>query len=145
MFSSLAQALAIDYTFFIQFTVFLICYPVFSRLLFYPYVQLQNLRDKETKERMKQVEKWEEKRKILQEQYEQKVRDINEGFNRLYNEGSVRLKEDFFKKKREVQEKIQKGYEKERGKLKEEVEEARRSLKKETNQLVTAAVHRLVS
>ena len=145
MFSSLAQALAIDYTFFIQFAIFFLFYPVFSRFLFYPYFQLQNQREQETGERMKQVEKWKTKKQVLQEQYEQKACDLNEDFNKLYNKGSVQIKEVFLENKIKIQKGIQTEYVQKREALMKDIEEAGMNLQADINQLTKAAVNRLVS
>lgn len=145
MFVSLIQALGVDSTFFIQFGIFLLFYPILSRLLFLPYFKLQNQREKETVERMKQVEKLEEKKKKLQQEYEQKAHGINERFSKMYNEESKLLKESFLRRKEEKKEENKKIYEQKVEALLQEVKEAEGQMGDEVNQLAKMAINRLIS
>ena len=145
MFSSLTQALGVDSTFFVQFLIFLLFYPVLSRLLFRPYCQLQDQRERETVERMKQAEKLKEKKQILQKEYEKTARHFNEEFNKTYNEESKKLKEIFLKQRIKNQKKTQKEYEQKNKTLLQEIKEAEAQMQSEINQLTKEAVDRLVS
>ena len=145
MFASLIQALGVDGTFFVQFIIFLLFYPVLSRFLLRPYFQLQNQREKETVGCMKQAEKLKEKQLSLKEQYERKARDINEQFNKLYGEESKKLRELFLQRRMKNQEEIQKEYEQEKEGFFQEVEIAKNRLQSEVNELTGEAVERLIS
>lgn len=145
MFVSLIQALGVDSTFFIQFGIFLLFYPILSRLLFLPYFKLQNQREKETVERMKQVEKLGEEKKKLQQEYEQKAHEVNEQFSKMYNKKSKLLKESFLRRKEEKKEENKKIYEQKVEALLQEVKEAEGQMDDEINQLAKMAINRLMS
>ena len=145
MFVSLIQALGVDSTFFVQLVIFLVFYPVFSRLLFLPYFKLQNQRETETVERMKQVEILEEEKKHLQKEYEQKAHRINERFNKIYDKESKLLKESFLKRRGEKQEENKKEYEKNFKSLLQEIKTVEDQLYDEVNQLTEVAINRLIS
>lgn len=145
MFASLLQALGVNSSFFVQFSVFLLFYPVLSRLLFRPYFHLHNQREQETVERMKQAEQLLEKKQNLQEKYKKKAYIINEAFNKMYNQKSKSLKEHFVNKKMQEKQKIQREFEKKQQAFLKEVSEVEKFLQSEVKGLTKVAVDRLVS
>ena len=145
MFSSLLQALAVDSTFFVQFFIFLAIYPVLSRLLFRPYFQLENQRERETRFRMQKAEELKKKKEDLRREYEQKAHDIKEGFNKLYNQKSKELRKSFLKVKTQNQKEIQKEHEQKNKVLFQEIKEAEAQLQAEIEPLTRTAVECLIS
>lgn len=145
MFSSLMQALGVNSSFFIQFLIFLFFYPLISRFLFRPYFKLHIQREKETLERMKQVEKLKEKKEGLQKEYNEKVRCINEEFTKLYQQESRQIKEHFLKQRINNQVKTKKEYEEKRKSFLKEVKEIEVKMQAEVPQLAKSALDHLVS
>lgn len=145
MFVSLIQALGVDSTFFIQLLIFLLFYPVLSRLLFLPYFKLQNQREKETVERMKKVTHLEQEKKRLQEEYKERAHKINETFNRIYGEESKVLRESFLKRQEKKQQENKNQYERKIEDLLQEIKTVEGQLNREVNQLAEVAVGRLTS
>ncbi len=144
MFSSLTEALGVDGTLWIQFLIFLFFYPVFSRWLFRPYFHLQNQREKETKERLKQAEKWEKKKQDLEREYETKAQSLNEKFNILYNEGSQKLKEKFSQSRLKGEKVIKEEYKQKKADFFQEMEQAEILMQSEINPLAETALNRLL-
>ncbi len=145
MFVSLIQALGVDSTFFIQLVIFLLFYPILSRLLFLPYFKLQNQREKETVERMKEVTSLEQEKERLQEEYKKRAHEINETFNKIYMKESKLLRESFLKRREKKQAENKDQYEKKIKDLLQEIKTVEEQLNKEVNQLTEVAVSRLIS
>ena len=145
MFASLLQALGVNSSFFVQFFIFLLFYPVLSCLLFRPYFRFHNKREQETVERIKQAEQLLEKKQNLQEEYEKKAYAINEAFNRMYSQESKSLKEHFLNKKIQDRQEIQKEFEKKQQGFFKEMNEAEKLLQSEVSGLTKVAVNRLIS
>ena len=145
MFVSLIQALGVDSTFFIQLLIFLLFYPVLSRLLFLPYFKLQNQREKETVERMKKVTLLEQEKKRLKEKNKERTHKINETFNRIYGEESKVLRESFLKRQEKKQQENKNQYEQKIEDLLQEIKTVEGQLHREVNQLAEVAVGRLTS
>lgn len=144
MFSSLTQALGVDGTLGIQFLIFLLFYPVLSRWLFRPYFHLQNQREKETKARLKQAEKWEKKKEDLEKEYETKAQNLNKKFNILYSEGSQKLKENFLQNRLNDEKSLEEEYMQKKTTFFQEIEKAEAHLKLEINPLAKTALDRLL-
>lgn len=145
MFSSLIQALGVDGTFFVQFVIFLLFYPILSHWLFLPYFKLQNQREEETVKRLKQVEELQRKKEHLKKEYEQKAYNINEKFNKIYNEESKQLRQSFLRRRIENQEENRREYERKSQTLLQEIKSAEDQMQSEINQLTEIAVDRLIS
>lgn len=145
MFTSLLQALGVNSSFFVQFFIFLLFYPILSRLLFRPYLRLHSQRERETIERVKQAEKLLEKKQSLQKKYEKKAYTINEEFNRIYHQKSKSLRERFLNKKNQDRQKAQQEFIEKQNLLFKEVKEVEKLLQSEVKELTTAAVGRLIS
>ena len=145
MFTSLLQALGVNSSFFIQFSIFLLFYPILSRWLFRPYFRLHSQRERETVERMKKAEQLLEKKQNLQEKYEKKAYLINKAFNKMYSQKSKSLKEYVVNKKIQERQKIQKEFEKQQQTFLKEISEVEKLLQSEVKGLTKVAVDRLIS
>ena len=145
MFVSLLQALGVNSSFFIQFSIFFIFYPILSRLLFRPYFRLHSQRERETVERMKQAEQLLEKKQNLQKKYEKKAYAINETFNKMYAQEGKLLKECFLDKKLQERQKIQEELEKKQQAFFKEMNEVEKLLQSEVKGLAKVAMDRLIS
>ena len=145
MFSSLVQALGVDNSFFIQFLVLLLFYPVLSRLLFYPYFKFHNQREEETLDRMNRVEKLKEKKVSLQEIYNKKAHFVNAEFNRIYQQNGKQIKESFLQERESKQIKIQKEYEEKSKAFFHEIKQAEDQVQKEVDEIAKMVVNRLIS
>lgn len=145
MFTSLTQALGVDGTFFVQFLIFLLFYPILSRGLFRPYVCLQSQREKETSERMKKAEEWEKKKQVLEKEYKAKAKALNEKFNTLYDEGSKKLKQEMLKNSLKAKSALKEEYVQKRKNLLQEFKVAEKTFESDTNQLAKATLERLLS
>ena len=110
MFSGLLEALNLNYTFFIQFLIFLSMYPVLSRLLLKPYLKIYSLREKETKNRMRSAEEWKKKQEVLKQEYVKKAQQIHNKFQQIFSEKSRQITEEFLQKKQTAHAEIQKEF-----------------------------------
>ena len=145
MLASLLQALGVDSTFFIQFGCFLLFYPILSRGLFQPYFRIQNQREKETIECMKEVETLKATQQDLKVKYTKKARELQEKFNLLYNKKSRLLKEAHLKRQAENKEHFLKEYEEKSKILSKQARKAEDSLQPEIKFLTKTAVEHLIS
>ena len=145
MFASLLQALGVNSSFFVQFFIFLLFYPVLSRLLFRPYFRLHNKREQETMERMEKAERLSERRQHLQKEYKEKAYAVNEAFNKMYNRESKILRERFLNKKMQDKQENQRAFEEKRQVFLKEIKEAEKLLQTEVKGLTKIAVDRLIS
>ncbi len=145
MFSSLIQALGVNDTFFIQFLIFLALYPILSRALFYPYFQLNNQRELETRERMKQVDKLKEKQLSLKTKYERKARDIDEQFNKIYSRESKKIQERVLRDRIGNQKELQMENERETKAFLQEIKKTELQMQAEIKQLANITLDRLLS
>ena len=144
MFSSLAQALGVDSSFFVQFAVFLVFYPVLARALFRPYVRLADKRERETALRIKKAEELKAQTQALEEEYKTKARKLNENFNKLYERESKKLRVELLKQSAQLQEKMQKEHEQKKATVLQEIKTAEKQIQLETDDLIQSAVGKLL-
>ncbi len=135
MFSSLAEALGINGTFFVQFLVFLALYPLLSRLLFRPYFRLHEQREEQTRGRMEKADKWRKEEESLKTEYEESARRMNRLFDEMYREKSKKLKQNLLEDEEEKQKELRKEYEQKTRNLLREIKEKEQSLYSETDSL----------
>jgi len=145
MFSSLLQALGVNSTFFIQFFIFLIFYPVLSRMLFRPYCKILAKKEKETSERMKEAENLKKKKEDLQIEYDLKAKKIDKEFNEMYQKESKKIRDSFAQKRLKSQEDMRVQYNEQRQSLFKEIKDAEDKLQLEIKPLTEITVDRLVS
>ena len=145
MFNTLAEALNLNSTFFIQFLIFLSMYPVLSRLLIGPYFKVYLLREKRTKNLMQEAEKWQKKQELLKQEYVKKAQQIDKDFQQIFHQQSRQINEDFSQKKQMEQERIQKEQITRFQNLDTELQQIRNQTTKQIKPLAEQAFHRLIS
>lgn len=144
MFSSLALALGLDFTFFIQFSLFLLVYPVVSYWLLCPYVDLQKKREKQTLGAKKQAEYLYQKTEKLRLQYQQKAREVHNIFNQQYKERSQQLKIKYLSASQNIKQQIQSKFIEGQKQLKQELSIADKKLSVEVPVLTQKIVQTLL-
>ena len=145
MFSSLIEALGVDGTFFIQFLIFLLFYPLCSRLLFRPYFKLNSQREKETSDRIKKAQQYQQKNEDLKKEYELRARRLSQQFNELYNTKSQTIKAELLKQYTAEQKKLTTEFQKKRTLLQTELKTAGEQLQSEVAPLAQTVKDRLLS
>ena len=141
----MAEALGINSTFFVQFVIFLVFYPVLSRYLFRPYFQQEQKREQETAKRVQQAELLKEKQQALEKEYKAKAYQLNTDFNTLYNKEIQKLKEDFLKKETQKTKEIKQEYQQKQNFLVQEIKQAQQDMLAEIPALSSATAQRLLS
>jgi len=134
------QALGLDVTFFIQFFILLLVYPIISRGLLRPYVNLQYQREQQTKGRHDAAQALEETNKKLRMEYEQKAYNFHKKFRTLYQEKSKQLQLQLFKESQIRQANIRKKFMQKQSLLDQEVEEIQKQMPSEEDKLVKVAM-----
>ena len=145
MFSSMAEALGINSTFFVQFVIFLLFYPVLSRWFFRPYFQQEQKREQETTKRVQQAEQLKEKQQALEKEYKARAYQLNKDFNTLYNKEIQKLKSAFLNKENQKTEEIKQEYQQKQKSLSQEIKQAQQDMKAEIPALSSAVHQRLLS
>ena len=145
MFTTLVQALGLNSTFFIQFLIFLILFPVLAKGLIGPYFKLNLLREKETKKRMESAARWKEKKSLLETDYQKKAQTIHADFQKIFKAKSQVLESEFAEKKQKALEELKKENQRKLSLLDQELKEAEALLIKEAEALSESAFQRLVS
>ncbi len=121
MLSSLAQALGLDFTFFVQFLLFLLVYPVVSYWLLGPYMDLQNKREKQTLGAKAVAEHLRQEAEKLRLQYQQKAREVHGIFNQQYQKGSQQLKMKYLHESQDIKKQLRLEFVKNQEQLKQEL------------------------
>ena len=145
MFSSLAESLGMNGTFFVQFLIFLALYPVLSRLLFRPFFHLHEQREKQTLGRMKKADEWPKEERALKAEYEEKARRIDRRFDEIYLKESKRLKQGFLEDKERKQKALQKDQKQKNREILQEIKQKEHSLFSEAGRLSKTLIHHLLS
>lgn len=139
------QSLGVDSTVFVQFFIFLLFYPVLSCLLFRPYFKLQNQKEHETSERMKQAEKFKAKQQNLQEQYKKLTYKFNKEFNDIYNQESQKIKQTFLNRQSKNQAVLLKEFKEKQQIFFQEIKKAESEIQIDIKELTKTATHCLTS
>ena len=145
MFATIAEALNLNSTFFIQFLIFLFMYPLLSKLLIGPYFQLHLLREKRTKNLMQEAQKWQEKQEALKKKYIEKAQQMDQDFQQIFQQKSRQINEEFQQKKQTQMEKIYKEKASQLEHWNTELQEAKNQSVKQIKPLAEQAFHRLTS
>lgn len=145
MFTTIAEALNLNNTFFIQFLIFLVMYPLLSKLLIGPYFKLYLLREKQTKNLMQEAERWQNKQESLKKKYIEKAQQIDRDFQQIFSQESRKINEEFVQKKQREMEKIYKDQEDRLKHLNTELREMKNQSVKQIKPLAEQAFHRLIS
>lgn len=145
MFTTIAEALDLNSTFFIQFLIFIVMYPLLSRLLIGPYFNLHLLREKRTKNLMQEAEKWQEKQESLKKKYIEKAQQMDKEFQQIFLQKSRQINEEFLQRKQAEMEKIYKEKADQLEHLNSELQEIKNQSVKQIKPLAEQAFHRLTS
>ncbi len=143
MFYSIMESLGLNESFFVQFVIFLLIYPVLSKLLFGPYFRLYSKKEKETSLRMKEVEELKKKQELLQAEYERKAKQLNEKFRSLYEKGEKEIKTKSLELRNQQQLVLEKGSKKSKAHVNQEIEAIKKELALQKNEFLDIVLKKL--
>lgn len=145
MFHSLIQALGLDSSFFIQFLIFCLLYPVIQRGLILPFYRLHQERERQTSQKIQKAQALKQQIKHLQKEYEQRAGTLHQDFQKLYDREQARLFKSFSDLKNQSLKTMEKEHQMQKQKLYQEFRQAEREVKREIKPLAERILNRLNS
>ncbi len=145
MFYSLVQALGLDSTLFVQLALFCVFYPLMSRFLTGPFLRLQEERQKQTVQKIKEAELLKQKNLQQEKTYRLKALQLQAEFKKLYNQKKQELQKQFYDKKQQQEREIQEEYRNKELQLQQEFDKAGEELSRHTGPLAWQVFKRLGS
>ena len=145
MFGSLIQALNLDSTFFVQFLIFLLLYPLLSQLLIKPFYNLYKDREDQTRHKVKSAEDLKRQVQLLQASYDEKAKKMYNEFNQLYEEQSYQLKRKFAENREIARQEMERKHAEDLSDLKRDIQNTQQDMELRSGELVKAAFDKLSS
>lgn len=142
---NIINALGINSTLWVQLGVFVFSYLVLSRLVFSPYYRAFHERQSRTVGDQYEAEKISKQALALEEQYKNKIRDLNNEVKSIYDAAKLQAAREQDQIQNEAKEKAKATIDRAREKIQGEVNKAREDLIKQTPQLSQAITSVLIS
>ncbi len=138
------QQLGIDWTFFIQFGLFIFAVTFLTLYVFGPYAKAVEGREQQTKGSQDQAVEFEKQTVELHSEYEHKARDVHGKIQEVYKHMRSEANSEYEKTIKSARTESEAYVEQARSQVKASVASARETLKKETPQIVMALTQKLL-
>ena len=138
------QQLGINWTFFIQFGLFIFAITFLTLYVFGPYAKAVEDREQQTKGSQDQAIEIEKQTLELHSEYEVKAREVHGKIQDVYKQMRTEASQEYEKTVQIARKESEKYVDQVRSEVKKSVSEARETLKKDTPQIVMALTQKLL-
>ena len=143
MFHSLIQALGLDSSFFIQFLIFCLLYPLIQRGLVLPFYRLHQERERQTSQKIQNAQTLKQQIQQLQKEYGQRTGLLHQNFQKLYDREQTLLSKTFSDLKNQSLKAMEEEHQRKKQKLYQEFKQAEQEVKRDIKPLADSILSRL--